>query len=178
MFKPLQAWTSCNLLHGLGPPVCTLLTPGVHHRKTYCPVVVDPVLLLRYRRILGYVAWLVQMTRPDLVFAYAELSKFLSAPGERHLDEAHHMLCYVAGTTDRGITYSDPGVHQRNRLMAWVDSDFAADPDMLHLVTGYICSLNNGPILWKAKHQSCTTLSSAEAEFVASSICCQEIIYL
>eukprot|EP00961_Rhodomonas_salina_P077956 1046843-Rhodomonas_salina.1 len=62
--------------------------------------------------------------------------------------------------------------------MGWVDSDFAGDPDTRKSVTGYVCSLNNGPIAWKAKRQSCVTLSSTEAEFVAASICRQEIIYL
>ena len=38
--------------------------------------------------------------------------------------------------------------------------------------------MNNGPISWRAKRQSCTTLSSAEAEFVAASVCGQEVIYL
>eukprot|EP00961_Rhodomonas_salina_P076121 1021783-Rhodomonas_salina.1 len=38
--------------------------------------------------------------------------------------------------------------------------------------------MNNGPISWKAKRQSCTTLSSAEAEFVAASVCGQEVINL
>eukprot|EP00961_Rhodomonas_salina_P178358 2405855-Rhodomonas_salina.1 len=62
--------------------------------------------------------------------------------------------------------------------MGWVDSDYAADPDTRKSVTGYVCRINNGPITWKAKRQSCVTLSSAEAEFVAASICSQEIIYL
>eukprot|EP00961_Rhodomonas_salina_P113617 1528313-Rhodomonas_salina.1 len=62
--------------------------------------------------------------------------------------------------------------------MGWVDCDYAADPDTRKSVTGYVCSLNNGPVAWKAKRQSCVTLSSAKAEFVAASICGQEIIYL
>eukprot|EP00961_Rhodomonas_salina_P134692 1811837-Rhodomonas_salina.1 len=62
--------------------------------------------------------------------------------------------------------------------MGWVDSDFAADPDTRRSVTGYVVSLNNGQVAWKAKQQACTTLSSAEAEFVAASLCGQEVIYL
>ncbi len=38
--------------------------------------------------------------------------------------------------------------------------------------------MNNGPVSWRAKRQDCVTLSSAEAEFVAASLCGQEVIYL
>eukprot|EP00961_Rhodomonas_salina_P292478 3932966-Rhodomonas_salina.1 len=69
------------------------------------------------------------MTRPDLAFSYAELSKFASNPGQPHLDSAERMLRYLAGTVTLGITYVDPGPTRRNRLMGWVDSDYAADPD-------------------------------------------------
>eukprot|EP00961_Rhodomonas_salina_P285276 3855004-Rhodomonas_salina.1 len=119
------------------------------------------------------------MTRPDLAFAFAELSKFVQCPGAPHLKAARRVLAYLVGTADEGITYSRPE-HDRhvNRLFGWVDSDYAADPDTRRSVTGYVISLNNGPISWKAKRQSCTTLSSAKAEFVAASLCRQEVIYL
>ena len=59
-----------------------------------------------------------------------------------------------------------------------MDSDFAADPDTSSSVSGYILSMNGGQVAWKSKRQSCTTLSSAKAEFVAASICGQEVIYI
>eukprot|EP00961_Rhodomonas_salina_P208790 2817532-Rhodomonas_salina.1 len=61
------------------------------------------------------------------------------------------MLQYLRGTSDKGITYSDPGPGKHTVLMGWVDSDYAADPNTWKSVTGYVCSLNNGPIAWKAK---------------------------
>ena len=63
-------------------------------------------------------------------------------------------------------------------LEGWVDSDCAADPDTRRSVTGYVMSLNGGPVSWKAQRQACVTLSSSEAEFVAASMCSQEVIYL
>eukprot|EP00961_Rhodomonas_salina_P284591 3846514-Rhodomonas_salina.1 len=62
--------------------------------------------------------------------------------------------------------------------MGWVDSDFVADPDTRRSVTGYVLSLNNGPVSWKSKRQDCVTLSSAEAEYVAASMCAQEVVYI
>eukprot|EP00961_Rhodomonas_salina_P065012 874698-Rhodomonas_salina.1 len=79
------------------------------------------------------------------------------------MDQAEHVLRYLHGVTDKGLTWSDPGAERLNVLMGWVDSDFAADPDTRPSVTGYVVSLNNGLVAWKAKRQACTTLSSAEA---------------
>eukprot|EP00961_Rhodomonas_salina_P143258 1927796-Rhodomonas_salina.1 len=118
------------------------------------------------------------MTRPDLAFAFSELSKFVQSPGPAHWKAAVRTLQYLRGTYEQGITYSDPGPARRDRIEGWVDSDYAADPDTRRSVTGYVLSMNNGPVSWCSKHQSCTTLSSAEAEFVATSICWQEVIYL
>eukprot|EP00961_Rhodomonas_salina_P021171 285125-Rhodomonas_salina.1 len=131
------------------------------------------------RAIVGHVSFLVQMTRTDLAFAFAELSKFVQAQGVVHLRAARHVLAYLAGTQDMGITYSrQDDSTQVNVLFGWVDSDYAADPDTRKSVTGYIVSMNNGPIAWKSKRQSCVTLSSAEEEFVAASQCCVEVVYL
>ena len=119
------------------------------------------------------------MTRPDLAFAFAELSKFVQCPGEKHMKAAKRMLAYLAGTMNDCVTYSAPiDARDLHRLHGWVDSDYAADPDNRRSTSGYLISMNNGPVSWKAKHQSCTTLSSAEAEFVAASVCGQEVIYL
>jgi hypothetical protein len=94
------------------------------------------------------------------------------------LKAAERVLQYVRGTYMDGITYSDPGPANRHRLRGWVDSDYASDPDTRKSVTGYVLSLNNGPVSWKAKRQDCVTLSSAEAEYVAASMAAQEALYL
>ena len=159
-------------------PVKTPLEPGKRLTKQDSPSVIDPDLHRRYRGFVGHLSFLVQMTRPDLAFAFSELSKFIQAPGIKHWLSVSRTLQYLRGTYNQGITYSDPGLAKRNVVEGWVDSDFAADPDTRRSVTGYVLSLNNGPVSWKSKRQACTTLSSAEAEFVAASICGQELIYV
>jgi hypothetical protein len=67
------------------------------------------------------------MTRPGLVFAYSQLSKFVQSPGAVHLAAAERAHAYLRGTYDEGITFFDPGEGCRNKLTGWVDSDFAAE---------------------------------------------------
>ena len=160
-------------------PVDTPLKPGKRLSRRDCPSSIDPAVQRRYRMIIGYIGFLVQMSRPDLAFAYTELSKFLSCPGTTHLEQAERTLAYLNGTQTMGITYSRPKFSNKvNLLEAWVDSDYAADPDTRRSVSGYVIVLNNGPVAWKSKRQSCVTLSSAEAEFVAASQCGVECLYL
>ena len=109
------------------------------------------------------------MTRPDLACTYSQSSKFVQSPGPSHFAAAERALAYLRGTYNEGITYCDPGEERRNKLMGWVDSDFAADPDTRKSMTGYLFSLNGRAISWRSSRQSGVTLSSPEAEFVAAS---------
>ena len=70
---------------------------------------------------------------------------------------------YLRGTYNEGITYCDPGEERRYKLTGWVDSDFAADPDMRKSMTGYLFSLNGGAVSWRS---SGVTLRSAEAAYL------------
>jgi len=159
-------------------PVSTPLDPNSRLSKKDCPEVIDPVVHHRYRSITGCLSYLVNMTRPDLAFAYSQLSKFVQYPGVIHLEAAEHVLQYLRATYDQGITFCDPGPAMLNKLTGWVDSDFGSDVDTRKSMTGYLMSLNGGPISWKSSRQGGVTLSSSEAEFVAASQAGQEVVYL
>ena len=88
------------------------------------------------------------------------------------------MLAYVRGTLNQGIYFHDPEAGKRNILSGWVDSDCASDVDSQKYVTGYLLSLNGGPISGKVARQGGVTLSSIEAEFVAASQAGKEVLYL
>eukprot|EP00961_Rhodomonas_salina_P133878 1801435-Rhodomonas_salina.2 len=86
-------------------PVKTPLEPGTRLSKADSPKQVDPVLQRRYQGMVGHISFLVSCTRPDLAFAYAELSKFVVYPGVKHMRAAERVLQYVMGTYDKGLTY-------------------------------------------------------------------------
>jgi len=74
-------------------------------------------------------SYLVNMTRPDLAFAYSQLSKFVQYPGVIHLEATERVLQYLRTTHYQGITYYDPGPVMQNELAGWVDSDIGSDVD-------------------------------------------------
>jgi len=59
-----------------------------------------------------------------------------------------------------------------------VDAAWAGDTDIRRSHTGYILMMNGGPISWKSRRQDNVSLSTSEAEFVATSLAGQEAIYL
>jgi hypothetical protein len=87
-------------------PYATPLDVNSRFSKSDCPQVVDPALHRRYHSITGCLSYLVNMTRPDLTFAYSLLSKFVQYPGVVHLQDAERVIQYVCGTYDQGITHS------------------------------------------------------------------------
>ena len=110
--------------------------------KVDCPAVVDPALHQLYQGITGHISFLVTMTRCNLAFAYAELSKFVQCPGEVHLRAAEHVLQYLWGTYQEGLAYTDPGAGMSHCLLGWVDPDYVSDLDCCKSVTGYVMSMN------------------------------------
>ncbi len=78
-------------------------------------------------------------------------------------------------TCDQEISYYDFGPDKRNKLGGWVDSDFASDIDSRKSMTGYLMSLNGGPISWKSSRQDGVTLISNEVEFVETNQTSQEV---
>eukprot|EP00961_Rhodomonas_salina_P061605 827036-Rhodomonas_salina.1 len=101
------------------------MEPGVRLSKCDCPAVVNTAVQDEYSSIVSHISFMVQMTRPDLSFAFAELSKFVQCPGEVHLKAACRVLAYLVGTVEKGITaYSRPKEDRHvNCLFGWVDSD-------------------------------------------------------
>ena len=65
----------------------------------------DPTAHRRYRGIVGSLGYLVNMTRPDLAWAYSELSKYVQFPGKPLL-AAEHVLRHLRGTYTKYIQYS------------------------------------------------------------------------
>jgi hypothetical protein len=119
-----------------------------------------------YGQLVGALLWLATNTRPDILNAISVLCRFNNNPGHRHWTAAQLVLRYLKGTTSYGIEYS-PNKNQPH-LTAYVDSDFANDPDTRRSVTGYVIMYVNGPIAVKSKRQSSVSTSSVQGEYQAA----------
>lgn len=63
-------------------------------------------------------------------------------------------------------------------LRSYVDSDFANNVIDRKSITGFLIKINHNIVAWKTKKQNVVTLSSAESEYVALSLCVTESQFL
>jgi hypothetical protein len=128
--------------------------------------------VMMYRRIIGSLMNLTN-TRPDICFAVNILSQFLVEPRRVHLVVAKHVMRYLKGILDFGLSYN--GDHDFN-MSGYTDSDWAGSVFDRKSTSGCCFSMRSAMILWQSRKQSSIALSTIEAEYIdACSISCETI---
>ena len=129
----------------------------------------------RYQAIIGSLLYLSRYTRPDISFSVGVLSRFASNPGPVHHDKALRVLRYLKGTRSSKLTIKGQDCQ---RLTVFCDADWANDKVDRKSTSGYAIYLGKSPIAWKSKKQTCVSLSTMEAEFIALSEGVREALWL
>ena len=75
-----------------------------------------------YLTAVGSLNYLAIGTRPDLVHAISELGQFNSNPGPGHWKVVQHLLKYLKGTADLGLTYGPSNPNSQCILQAYCDA--------------------------------------------------------
>ena len=131
-----------------------------------------------YRMLVGKLVYAMVGTRPDIAFAVSQCSRFFANPGKAHLRAAKHVLRYLKGTANLGLTYGRSSGHPTLDPYAYCDSDWAQCPDTRRSTSGYVIMLNGSAISWLSKRQPTVALSSAEAEYVTACFAAQEVQFI
>jgi hypothetical protein len=100
-----------------------------------------------YRQIIGSLMYLTN-TRPDICFAVNTLSQFLVEPIHVHLVAAKHVMRYLKGTLDCGLSYD--GDHDFT-LSGYTDSDWAGSVSDKKSTSGCCFSLGSTMISWQSR---------------------------
>ncbi len=120
-----------------------------------------------YRRVVGKILYIANMSRPDIANAASELGKSCGEPTMRHWRALQHVLRYLHSTTEYGILY--PRTVSNPKLVGYCDADFAGDTSSRKSCTGYIMKLGDTIIEWKSRTQRTIATSTTEAEWTALS---------
>jgi hypothetical protein len=131
--------------------------------------------ITRYQSIIKSLLYLMIGTRLDISFAVTHLSQSTINPSEDHYKAALHICRYLASTQDYKLVY---GKAADKGLMAYMDSDWAANKIRCQSVTGYLFKLADGIISWHSHAQQTVARSLTEAEYMALSNCSHQAVWI
>nr|GFB80210.1 ribonuclease H-like domain-containing protein [Tanacetum cinerariifolium] len=96
-------------------------------------------------------------------------------PTEKHIHAVKRIFRYLRGTVNRVLWYpKDSSV----ALTAFADADHVGCQDTRRSTSGSVQFLGERLISWSSKRQKSAAISSTEAEYIALSGCCAQILWM
>nr|GEY15167.1 retrovirus-related Pol polyprotein from transposon TNT 1-94 [Tanacetum cinerariifolium] len=131
-----------------------------------------PIDQTKYCSMVGALMYLTA-SRPDIMHATCYCARYQAKPTEKHLTAVKRIFRYLKDTIHMGLWYpKDSGFE----LTAFLDSDHVGCLDSRKFTSGDIQFLGGDKLVsWSSKKQDCTSMSSAEAEYVSLSACCAQL---
>jgi hypothetical protein len=113
---------------------------------------------------LGHANYLHMCTRPDIGQVLKILSRFAKKFGRRHVEYAKHLLRYIKGTINDGLTYRTgfPLYYQ-----IFTDASHASCVDTRRSIVSIVVKLGGNTIYWKNSFTKIVSHSSTESELMA-----------
>ncbi|GKA60320.1 hypothetical protein Tco_0759727 [Tanacetum coccineum] len=127
-----------------------------------------------YHSKIGSLMYL-KSSRPDIVQSVCYCASYQARPTKKHLKEVKRIFRYLKGTINMGLWYpKDSGF----KLTAFLDADHARCIDTRKSTSEGIQFLGDKLVSWMSKKQDCNAMLSAEAEYVALSASCAQVIWM
>nr|GFA26372.1 hypothetical protein [Tanacetum cinerariifolium] len=129
----------------------------------------------KYHSMVGALMYLTA-SRPDIMHATCYCARYQAKPTKKHLTVVKRILRYLKDTIHIGLWYlKDTGFE----LTDFLYSDHAGCLDLRKSASGGIQFLGGDKLVsWLSKKQDCTSMSSAEAEYVSLSACCAQVLWI
>ncbi|SGY26768.1 BQ5605_C018g08780 [Microbotryum silenes-dioicae] len=128
----------------------------------------------RYLQAIGSLMYAAVGTRPDLAFVVSYLARFLQQPGPEHWTAIKHVLRYIKGTLDLGLTYRKTN----QPLHGYSDANWGACLTTLRSTMGYAFILSGAAIAWCSKRKHRVAKSTTDAEYLSLSYASRDAIHL
>jgi hypothetical protein len=127
-------------------------------------------------------------TRPDTGFATSQCARFAHNKRRSHEKVPERIGQYMELTQDKGLILRPTICEEISelRINCYADADFAGlwgyedsnDPYCMKSRTGYVINIENCPLIWKSKLQSCIASSTMDAECNALSMVIRDVVPL
>ncbi|GKC05160.1 transposable element, partial [Tanacetum coccineum] len=128
-----------------------------------------------YASAVGSLMYVMVCTRPDIAHAMSVVSRYMAHPGKEHWNAVKRIFRYLKGTSDAGLIYD---CEHEYLVAGYSDSDYDADLNARRSLTGYVFTIRNSVVSWKATLQPSVALSTTEAKYIALTEAAKEGIWL
>ncbi|GJV42448.1 retrovirus-related pol polyprotein from transposon TNT 1-94 [Tanacetum coccineum] len=149
-------------------------TPMVDRLKLDEDLMGIPVDQTQFRGMVGSLMSLTA-SRPDLVFAVCMCARYQAKPTKKHFEAIKRVFRYLKGTINMGLWYPKDNAMS---LTAYADADHAGCQDSRRSTSGSAQFLGDRLVSWSSKKQRSTAISTTEAEYIAMSGCCAQILWM
>ncbi|GKA29509.1 hypothetical protein Tco_0715754 [Tanacetum coccineum] len=127
-----------------------------------------------YRSMIGSLMYLTS-SRPDIMFVVCACARYQVNPKVSHLHAVKRIFRYLKGQPKLGLWYLKDSPFD---LVAYTDSDYAGASLDRKSTTGGCQFLGCRLISWQCKKQTVVANSITEAEYVAASSCCGQVLWI
>nr|GEX33485.1 retrovirus-related Pol polyprotein from transposon TNT 1-94 [Tanacetum cinerariifolium] len=127
-----------------------------------------------YGSMIGSLMYLTS-SRPNIMFAVCAYAYFQVTPKASHLYVVKRIFRYLKGKPYLGLWYPTDLPFD---LVAYSDSDYAGASLDRKSTTGGYQFLGCRLISWQCKKQTVVATSSTEAEYVAATSCCTQVLWI
>jgi hypothetical protein len=127
-----------------------------------------------FKSLVGSLRYLT-CTRLDVLFRARLVSRFINTPTITHFKALKQILQYIKGTVDFDLFYAYSNSFE---LMGYSDSDSAKNMDDRKSTIDFVFYIGDITFTWSSNKQPIVTLSTYEAEYVATATCVCHYIWL
>eukprot|EP00253_Pinus_taeda_P022625 PITA_22625 len=127
-----------------------------------------------YASIIGSLMYAMVCTRPDIAYSVGVVSRFLANPRKQHWQAVKWILRYLKGTSHYCLCFG----HDKTVLEGFTDVDMAGDMDTRKSTTRYLYTFAGATISCMLRLQRIVALSTIEAEYIAATKFCKEMLWM
>jgi hypothetical protein len=98
----------------------------------------------------------------------------MSNPGKEHWKAVQWIFRYLRGSSSSCLCFGKSG----DGLVGYVDSDYGGDLDRRRSLSGYVFTVGDYAVSWKARLQDTVALSTTEPEYMAIAEVTKEGLWL
>ncbi|GJS74915.1 putative ribonuclease H-like domain-containing protein [Tanacetum coccineum] len=172
MHKRFQMSSIGELTFFLGLQIAS--TPLETHKPLSKDTAGTDVDVHLYRFMIGSLMYLTS-SRPDIMFAMCACSRFQVQPKASHMHAVKRIFRYLKGQPNLGLWYPK---NSPMDLIAYSDSDYASASLDRKSTTGGCQFLGCRLISWQCKKQIIVVNSTTEAEYITTSNCRRQVLWL